>query len=225
MKDYQRNFIEFALENKVLTFGEFVLKSGRLSPFFFNTGMFRTGKALSKLGGYYASAIVDHNIEYDVLFGPAYKGIPLVVSTACALYQSYGQDSAYAFNRKELKDHGEGGDIVGAPLNGRVLLIDDVITAGTAIRQSIKLIERVQAHLHAVVVTLDRQECALDSNLSAIEELETSLGIRIYSIITLQDIITYLQEKGGYEDVISMMLKYRSKYGSASLRSSAVNDT
>jgi orotate phosphoribosyltransferase len=213
MKDYQRDFIKFVIEHNVLTFGEFILKSGRVSPYFFNTGMFQTGKTLAKLGEYYASTIVDKALEYDILFGPAYKGIPLVASTACALHHFYQKDIPYSFNRKETKDHGEGGQIVGCPLTGQVLIIDDVITAGTAIRHSVHLIEANQAHLKAVVVALDRQEVGPDSELSAIQQMEQNFHIRIYSIVTLENIIDYLKDVGGYEKEIQDILNYRSLYG------------
>lgn len=160
MRDYQREFLDFALDTGVLRFGEFTLKSGRISPYFFNAGLFNTGASLAKLGRYYAQTIVNSGIEFDVLYGPAYKGIPLAAATAAALYDQHGLNTAYAFNRKEAKDHGEGGIIVGHPLEGGVLIIDDVISAGTSVRESVDIIQTQKAHTAGVVIALDRQEKA-----------------------------------------------------------------
>ncbi len=211
MQDYQRQFIELALSYDVLKFGEFKLKSGRTSPYFFNAGQFNTGKALAELGRCYAQAIVDSGIEYDVLFGPAYKGIPLVAVTAMALAQDHNIDTPYAFNRKEKKDHGEGGMIVGAPLDGRVLVIDDVITAGTAIREAIDIIDAADATTVGIVIALDRQEKGQDER-SAIQEINQDYGLDVASIISMTDLIEYLKDKGD-EEMLDAMQFYRQQYG------------
>ncbi|MFW2372577.1 MAG: orotate phosphoribosyltransferase [Gammaproteobacteria bacterium] len=212
MQQYQKNFIELALHSQVLKFGEFKLKSGRLSPYFFNAGLFNTGKALAQLGSCYAQAIVDSKISYDVLFGPAYKGIPLVAVTAMALAQDHGLDVPYAFNRKEKKDHGEGGVIVGAPLEGRVLILDDVITAGTAIREAIDIIDAENATAVAVVIALDRQERGQDKR-SAVQEVEDDYGIAVKSIINMSDLIQYLEQQGNQAEMLDAMKFYRIEYG------------
>lgn len=213
MHDYQQAFIQLALENQALKFGQFTLKSGRISPYFFNAGLFNTGIALSKIGQFYASTILEANINFDILFGPAYKGIPLVSSTAIAFAHHYQKNLPYCFNRKEAKDHGEGGIIIGHPLEGRVLLIDDVITAGTAIQQSLPLFADTGAQLAGVVVMLNRQERGKGA-LSAIQEIEQTHQIPVLSIISLQDILDYLtkypDENSRYVEVIE---KYRLKYG------------
>ena len=188
MQDYQREFLDFALEAGVLRFGEFTLKSGRISPYFFNAGLFNTGSALARLGRAYAQAIVDSGIQFDVLYGPAYKGIPLAAVTAAALFDQHGIDIPYAFNRKEAKAHGEGGNIVGHPLEGRILIIDDVITAGTAIRESMDIIESNGARPAGVVIALDRQEKGKGEH-SAIQEVETDYGIPVAAIVRLQNLI------------------------------------
>ncbi len=211
MHDYQRQFIELALSYDVLKFGEFKLKSGRNSPYFFNAGQFNTGKALAALGRCYAQAIVDSGIQYDVLFGPAYKGIPLVAVTAMALAQDHNIDMPYAFNRKEKKDHGEGGLIVGSPLEGRVLVIDDVITAGTAIREAIDIIDAADATTVGIVIALDRQEKGQDER-SAIQEINQDYGLDVASIIGMIDLIEYLQDKGD-EEMLDAMQLYRQQYG------------
>ncbi len=211
MQDYQRQFIELALSYDVLKFGEFKLKSGRTSPYFFNAGQFNTGKALAELGRCYAQAIVDSGMEYDVLFGPAYKGIPLVAVTAMALAQDHNIDTPYAFNRKEKKDHGEGGMIVGAPLDGRVLVIDDVITAGTAIREAIDIIDAADATTVGIVIALDRQEKGQDER-SAIQEINQDYGLDVASIISMTDLIEYLKDKGD-EEMLDAMQFYRQQYG------------
>jgi len=212
MQDYQRNFLQFARTYQALRFGNFTLKSGRQSPYFFNAGLFNTGKALAELGRYYAQAIQASHIEFDTLFGPAYKGIPLVSTTAIALADQQQRDLPYCFNRKEIKDHGEGGQIVGAALSGKVLLIDDVISAGTAIRESIALIEQQQAQLVGVVIALNRQERG-QSHLSAIEEIEQNYGIKVISIVNLADLITYLQEQPENAEILPAVQQYRAQYG------------
>jgi len=212
MKDYQKAFLEFAIDQDVLRFGEFTLKSGRVSPYFFNAGLFNTGGALSRLGRYYAQAIVDSGIEFDVLFGPAYKGIPLAAATAVALYDHHGMDVPYAFNRKEAKEHGEGGNIVGAALEGRILVIDDVITAGTAIRESVDIINANNAELCGVVISLNRQERG-KGEISAIQEVEQNYGIQVASIVALEDLVTYLGEQSGQDEALKGIEAYRAEYG------------
>lgn len=192
MQDYQRDFIEFALHKQVLKFGQFTLKSGRTSPYFFNAGLFNTGGDLAKLGQYYAQALLRSKIEYDVLFGPAYKGIPIATTTAVALADKHGVDKPYCFNRKEAKAHGEGGNLVGSPLQGRIMLVDDVITAGTAIRESMQLIQANEAELAGVLIALDRQEKG-QGELSAIQEVERDFNTKVVSIICLSDLVEYLQ--------------------------------
>ncbi|PLX58881.1 MAG: orotate phosphoribosyltransferase, partial [Vibrio alginolyticus] len=195
MKAYQREFIEFALEKEVLKFGEFTLKSGRKSPYFFNAGLFNTGRDLASLGRFYAAALADSGIEFDVLFGPAYKCIPIATTTAVALADHHDIDTPYCFNRKEAKDHGEGGNLVGSALEGRIMLVDDVITAGTAIRESMEIIKANGADLAGVLVAIDRQEKG-KGELSAIQEVERDFGCAIISIINLTDLVTFLEEKG-----------------------------
>ncbi|MCG9713803.1 orotate phosphoribosyltransferase [Shewanella insulae] len=212
MKAYQREFIEFALERQVLRFGEFTLKSGRTSPYFFNAGLFNTGRDLARLGRFYAAALVDSGIEYDLLFGPAYKGIPIATTTAVALCDHHDIDMPYCFNRKEKKDHGEGGSLVGSELKGRVMLVDDVITAGTAIRESMEIIEAHNAELAGVLIALDRQEKG-KGELSAIQEVERDFGCNIVSIIKLEDLINYLSEKPGMEAQLASVSAYRDQYG------------
>ncbi|MFC6670763.1 orotate phosphoribosyltransferase [Marinobacterium aestuariivivens] len=212
MQDYQRAFIEFAIERGVLRFGEFTLKSGRTSPYFFNAGLFNTGEALAKLGKYYAAAIEDSGIPFDVLFGPAYKGIPLATTAAVSLATDFQRDVPYVFNRKEAKDHGEGGNLVGAELKGRVLIIDDVITAGTAIREVMQIIEQAGATPAGVVIALNRMERG-QGELSAIQEVERDYGMPVASIVTLNDVVSYLEEKGGMEEEIAAIRAYREQYG------------
>lgn len=210
MKNYQNAFIDIAIESKALCFGEFQLKSGRISPYFFNAGLLYQGKALAVLAQSYAQAIVDSKLEYDVIFGPAYKGIPLAALTVAALYEKHGVDVPFAYNRKEKKDHGEGGQLVGAALAGkRVLIIDDVITAGTAIREVVTLLEQEQAELTAVVVGLNRQERG-KSALSAIQEVEKDFGVSVTSIINLNDIVRYLESKNVN---VEMIKSYKEQYG------------
>jgi orotate phosphoribosyltransferase len=214
LQDFQKNFIEFVIRNQILRFGEFTLKSGRVSPYFFNAGLFNTGEALSFIGRSYAAAIQHAGIEFDLLFGPAYKGIPLVSVTAAALAQEYGSNKPYCFNRKEAKNHGEGGTTVGAPLQGRVLIIDDVITAGTAVREVMTLLAQSGAQAAGIVVALDRQERGTGS-LSAIQEIEQQYGVPVISLINLQQIMEYLalQKDQGLGEYLQAIEKYRSAYG------------
>ncbi|KGQ37083.1 orotate phosphoribosyltransferase [Gallibacterium anatis] len=212
MQQYQQQFIEFALSRNVLKFGEFTLKSGRVSPYFFNAGLFNSGEDLAKLGEFYAQAIQAQQLEYDLIFGPAYKGIPIATAAATALYHQFAINKPVCFNRKEAKDHGEGGNLIGSPLQGKVLLIDDVITAGTAIRESMQLIEANQATLAGVMIALDRQEKG-KSDLSAIQEVERDYHCRVSSIITLEHLLTYLQQSEQYSEFLPKMLAYRQQYG------------
>ena len=219
MQDYQREFIEFAIEQGVLSFGEFTLKSGRVSPYFFNAGLFRTGGALARLGRFYARAIQASGLEVDVLFGPAYKGIPLAATTAVALADHHDRDLPYAFNRKEAKDHGEGGNIVGAALEGRVLIIDDVITAGTAIREVMGLIEGADARPAGVLIALDRQERGQAEGgikpQSAIQEVEAAYDMPVVSIVTLDLVLEYLEAHAGeaMQPHAEAIRAYRARYG------------
>ncbi|MBP8039818.1 MAG: orotate phosphoribosyltransferase [Aeromonadaceae bacterium] len=212
MKAYQREFIEFALSKQVLKFGEFTLKSGRKSPYFFNAGLFNSGRDLAKLGRFYAAALVDAGISYDVLFGPAYKGIPIASATAVQLAEVHDQDVPWCFNRKEAKDHGEGGNLVGSPLQGRIMLVDDVITAGTAIRESMDIIKANGAALAGVLIALDRQEKG-KGELSAIQEVERDYQAKVIAIITLGDLIRYLEEKPEMADALALVRAYRTQYG------------
>ena len=212
MQENKKRFIELAIKYQVLRFGEFTLKSGRISPYFFNAGLFNSGYALAELGSCYAQAIIEKNISYDVLFGPAYKGIPLVSAIVYALSVNHGIDKPYAFNRKEAKDHGEGGLIVGAELNGNVLIVDDVITAGTAIREAVDIIQGAGATTSAVLIALDRQEKG-KSELSAIQEVHRDYGIDVFSIITLADLIDYLATDESFGEHLDAMKHYRSQYG------------
>ncbi len=216
MKDYQREFIEFALAKQVLRFGEFTLKSGRISPYFFNAGLFKTGGDLARLGRFYAAALADSNIDFDLLFGPAYKGIPIATTTAVALFDHHGIDTPYCFNRKEAKTHGEGGSLVGAELTGKVMLVDDVITAGTAIRESMEIIKAHNAELSGVLIALDRQEKGT-GELSAIQEVERDFGTPVIAIVTLGDVVTYLEEsiaeKPELTESLASIQKYRESYG------------
>ncbi|QJQ97120.1 MULTISPECIES: orotate phosphoribosyltransferase [Halomonadaceae] len=213
MQAYQREFIEFAIYQGVLRFGEFTLKSGRVSPYFFNAGLFKSGAALARLGRCYAQAIEASGLEADVLFGPAYKGIPLAAATAVALAEHHGRDLPFAFNRKEAKQHGEGGNIVGAELAGRILIIDDVITAGTAIREVMALIEAAGAQAAGVVIALDRQERG-NGEKSAIQEVEATYGMPVVSIVTLDMVLTYLeQHDGALQQHAEAIRAYRAQYG------------
>lgn len=212
MQEYQRKFIELALSKGVLKFGSFVLKSGRTSPYFFNAGGFNTGADLATLGECYAHALVDAKISYDVLFGPAYKGIPLACATAMALAKDHNKNVPWCFNRKEKKDHGEGGNLVGAPLKGDILLIDDVITAGTAIRESEEIIKANGANFKAALIALNRMEKGKGEK-SAIAEAEEQIGIKIISIVTFDDLLKYIENDDKLKDHIPAMLEYRKHYG------------
>lgn len=213
MQAYKSEFLELALELGVLQFGEFTLKSGRVSPYFFNAGLFNSGYAAAKLGRCYASAITALELEFDMLFGPAYKGIPLVALTAAALAEHHDRDYPFAFNRKEVKDHGEGGAIIGAPLTGRVLILDDVITAGTAIRESLELIRAAGAEPSAILVALDREEVGQRTRTSATRQLEQELGIPIKSIVTLSDLVDHLEENAELAQYLPAVRAYRNRYG------------
>lgn len=211
MHDYQKNFIEFAIDRDALRFGEFTLKSGRTSPYFFNAGLFNTGDDLLELSKAYAAALERSGLNYDIIFGPAYKGIPLATVTAMALAAN-GINKPFAFNRKEKKDHGEGGNIVGAPLKGDVLIVDDVITAGTAIRESMDLIKGAGARPAGVLIALDRQERGTGER-SAIQEVQDTFGIPVVSIIKLDQVLDYLNSKSGFEEHATRVATYRQDYG------------
>ncbi|XXF08965.1 orotate phosphoribosyltransferase [Pseudomonas sp. D2-3] len=212
MQTYQRDFIRFAIERGVLRFGQFTLKSGRVSPYFFHAGLFDSGLALAKLGRFYAAAVVNSGISFDVLFGPAYKGIPLAASTGVALAEHHDVDTPWCFNRKEAKDHGEGGTLVGAPLSGRVLIIDDVITAGTAIREVMQIIQAQGAQAAGVLVALDRQERGR-GELSAIQEVERDFNIPVVSIVSLQQVLEYLAEDAELKQHLPAVEAYRAEFG------------
>jgi len=212
MRAYKKEFIDLALELGVLRFGEFTLKSGRVSPYFFNAGLFSTGYAAARLGRFYAAAIAEADIGFDVIFGPAYKGIPLAALTAASLAEHYGIDVPYCYNRKEAKAHGEGGSVVGAQLAGRVLIVDDVITAGTAVRDAYQVITSSGASIAGLAISLDRQERGQGS-LSAVQELKSSLGIPVISIVRLDDLIDILEESVDYAQHLDPVLAYRRKYG------------
>ncbi|WP_193074438.1 orotate phosphoribosyltransferase [Pseudomonas sp. FME51] len=213
MHEYQWEFIRFALDRDVLRFGEFTLKSGRKSPYFFNAGLFNTGSALARLGRYYAQALIHSGPkDVDMIFGPAYKGIPLAAVTSVSLAESFDIDLPYCFNRKEAKDHGEGGSLVGAPLQGRVLIIDDVITAGTAIREVMQIIRAADAEPAAVMVALDRQERG-KGELSAIQEVERDFGIPVVSIVSLTQILAFLEDDAQLRKYLPAVQAYREQYG------------
>ena len=212
MQAYQREFIELSLQADVLRFGEFKLKSGRTSPYFFNAGLFNNGRSLARLGQYYADAIVDSGIQFDVLFGPAYKGITLAASCAIALADKHNRSVPYCFNRKEAKEHGEGGNLIGAPLQGKVLIIDDVITAGTAIRESMAIIEAAGAQAAGVVIALNRQERG-QAERSAIQEVEDMYHIPVISIIRLEHLIAYIAQNSKYAQYLPAIKAYREQYG------------
>ncbi|MBH9302872.1 orotate phosphoribosyltransferase [Pseudomonas aeruginosa] len=212
MQAYQRDFIRFAIERGVLRFGEFTLKSGRTSPYFFNAGLFDSGLALARLGRFYAEAGIDSGIDFDVLFGPAYKGIPLAATTAVALAEQHQRDLPWCFNRKEAKDHGEGGTLVGAPLSGRVLIIDDVITAGTAIREVMQIIDAQGARAAGVLIALNRQERG-KGELSAIQEVERDFGMPVVSIVSLEQVLEYLAEDAELKKHLPAVEAYRAQYG------------
>lgn len=211
MQAYQKDFIQLALKAQALKFGEFTLKSSRVSPYFFNAGQFQTGSALASLGRFYAQALVDAGVEFDMIFGPAYKGIPLATTTATALADHHQKDMPFAYNRKEAKAHGEGGTLVGAPIKGRVAIIDDVITAGTAVREVLSLIDAAGAKPAAIVVGLNRQEKG-QGELSAIQELEQETGVPVISIINLNHVLQYLETQGDSEN-LAKVTAYRQQYG------------
>jgi len=217
MQDYQEQFLDFVINRQILRFGEFTLKSGRQSPYFFNAGLFNTGAALAFIGQCYAAAIQQAGLEYDVIFGPAYKGIPLAAATSIALANNFACDKPYCFNRKEAKDHGEGGTIVGAALAGRVLVVDDVITAGTAIREVMTIISQAKATAAGVLVALDREERVQQGELSAIGEIRKEFGLPVVSIIALGQIIDYLQQTGNPELQLYLpkLEAYRERYGAS----------
>ncbi|TQV82739.1 orotate phosphoribosyltransferase [Exilibacterium tricleocarpae] len=212
MQQYQRDFIRLAIRHQALGFGEFTLKSGRLSPYFFNAGRFQTGAALAQLGRHYAAAVCAAGVDFDMVFGPAYKGIPLAAATAVALADHHARDLPYCFNRKEAKDHGEGGTLVGAPLRGRVLIVDDVITAGTAVREVMSIISAAGAEPAAVLIGLNRQERGKQA-LSAIQEVEQEYGVPVVSIIDLGHILAYLEEQGDQAANLAAIRQYRAAYG------------
>ena len=214
MKDYQREFIQFAIDRGVLKFGQFTLKSGRTSPYFFNAGLFNKGSDLARLGRFYAAALVDSAVDFDVLFGPAYKGIPIATAAAIALYDHHGRDVPYCFNRKEAKAHGEGGNLVGSALQGKVMLVDDVITAGTAIRESMAIVAANGAQLAGVLIALDRQERGQGS-LSAIQEVERDFAATVISIVKLNDVIAFLAETSASQlaEHLDAVTAYRQQYG------------
>ena len=212
MQEYQREFFDFVITSGVLRFGEFTLKSGRISPYFFNSGLFDSGSAISRLGRYYAAAIIDAGVDFDMLYGPAYKGIPLAVTTAIALNDHHARSVPYAFNRKEAKTHGEGGIIVGAPLQGRVLIIDDVISAGTSVRESVDIIHHAGADLAGVTIALDRQERGQGAT-SAIQEVEQEFGLRVISIANLESLKTYLTDRPDMTDALQKLVHYQQRYG------------
>ncbi|MGD9888261.1 MAG: orotate phosphoribosyltransferase [Halothiobacillaceae bacterium] len=216
MSQLSHEFLNYALKREVLRFGEFTLKSGRVSPYFFNAGLFHSGEALSRLGRFYAARIMESGLEFDMLFGPAYKGIPLVAATAMALFEQHGVDVPWAFNRKEAKDHGEGGSIVGAPLAGRVLMVDDVMTAGTAMRESIALLQAAGATPVAVALLLDRQERG-QGELSAVQELERDYKIKALPLAGLGDLIELLRYEPKYAEALGAVEQYRAAYGVVSV--------
>ena len=212
MQAYQREFIRFAIERGVLRFGEFTLKSGRVSPYFFNAGLFDSGAALAQLGRFYAAAVADSGIDFDVIFGPAYKGIPLAAATAISLAEHHQRDLPWCFNRKEAKDHGEGGTLVGAPLNGRVLIVDDVITAGTAIREVMQIIQAQGAQAAGVLIALNRQERG-QGQLSAIQEVEQDYGMPVVSIVSLTQVLEFLGQDEQLKRHLPAVQAYRDQYG------------
>ncbi|SIT69119.1 orotate phosphoribosyltransferase [Ectothiorhodosinus mongolicus] len=214
MTHFKNEFLEYCLSRQVLRFGTFTLKSGRQSPYFFNAGLFNTGEDLARLGQYYAQTLVDSGLEIDMLFGPAYKGIPLAASTAMTLSTQHGRNYPWCFNRKEAKDHGEGGNLVGAPLQGRVLIIDDVITAGTAIRESVDIIQAAGATPAGVLIALDRQERG-KGDLSAIQEVERDYGLSVLAIANLADLSRFLEDMPELEEYRSAVGAYRQQYGIA----------
>lgn len=212
MQTYKQEFIQFCLSRNVLKFGEFTLKSGRISPYFFNAGLFNTGKDLAKLGEFYAQAIQAKGIKFDVLFGPAYKGIPIATTVAVALANQFDIDKPCCFNRKEAKDHGEGGNLIGSELKGDILLVDDVITAGTAIRESMAIIQANQANLAGVLIALNRKERG-KGELSAIQEVERDYQCDVFSIIDFDDLLHFIEQSPQYSPYLPQMQAYRAEYG------------
>ncbi|MDO5054603.1 MAG: orotate phosphoribosyltransferase [Pasteurella oralis] len=212
MEAYKLEFIQFALSRHVLKFGEFTLKSGRISPYFFNAGLFNTGADLAHLGEFYAKAIQANGLDYDVIFGPAYKGIPIATTLSVALFNQFQVDKPVCFNRKEVKDHGEGGHLIGAALQGNVLLVDDVITAGTAIRESMALIAANNAQLSAVLIALNRKEKG-QGELSAIQEVERDYQCQVLSIVDFDDLISFIEQEAQYQQYLPAMRAYREQYG------------
>lgn len=214
MENYQYDIVDFLIKQKALLFGDYTLKSGRVSPYFFNAGQFNTASALSRLGQAYAAAIVESGIECDILFGPAYKGIPIVSSVAVSLFEKHKVDLPFCFNRKEIKGYGEGGNLIGAPLKGRVLLVDDVVSAGTTFKESAQLISTYPTKLVGVITALDREERG-ETELSAIEEIKQQYNIKVINIINLTHVIEYLQSKPAYSSELKAILSYQEKYGSS----------
>ena len=212
MENYKQQFIEFALARQVLKFGEFTLKSGRVSPYFFNAGLFNQGADLARLGEFYAAALQDAGLKYDMIFGPAYKGIPIATAVSIALFNRFDINKPVCFNRKETKDHGEGGNLIGSPLRGKVLLVDDVITAGTAIRESMQIIQANEAQLSAVLIALNRQERG-NGELSAIQEVERDYQCDVLSIIDFADLMAFIQTQPEYQQYLPAMRAYREQYG------------
>ena len=212
MENYKQQFIEFALARQVLKFGEFTLKSGRVSPYFFNAGLFNQGADLTRLGEFYAAALQDAGLQYDMIFGPAYKGIPIATAVSIALFNRFDINKPVCFNRKETKDHGEGGNLIGSPLRGKVLLVDDVITAGTAIRESMQIIQANEAQLSAVLIALNRQERG-NSELSAIQEVERDYQCDVLSIIDFADLMAFIETQPEYQQYLPAMRAYREQYG------------
>ncbi|MEE8108815.1 MAG: orotate phosphoribosyltransferase [Gammaproteobacteria bacterium] len=213
MKAHQKEFLDLAMKVGALRFGEFTLKSGRVSPYFFNAGLFCSGRAMAVLGRCYAQSIVDSGLQFDMLFGPAYKGIPLAAVTVAALAEKFDRDPGWAYNRKEAKEHGEGGMIVGAPLAGRVLILDDVITAGTAIREAVEIIRNAGAKAIGVAIALDREERG-QGELSAVQEVEQELGMEVIRIVGLSDLIAMLAGDNNHEAELAAVSNYRDRYGS-----------
>jgi orotate phosphoribosyltransferase len=209
MKDYQREFLDFAIECQALRFGEFTLKSGRLSPYFFNSGLFNTGHKLARLGQFYARALQDSGIAFDMLYGPAYKGVPLACATAMAIVD---RDVPYAFNRKEVKKYGEGGNVIGHPLQGKVVIVDDVISAGTSVRESVQIIKTAGATPVGVAIALDRQERG-EGATSAVQEVENTLELRVISIVKLETLLNYLEAKDSVRRYLDAIIAYRHAYG------------
>ncbi|WP_311351883.1 orotate phosphoribosyltransferase [Aggregatibacter segnis] len=212
MENYKQQFIEFALARQVLKFGEFILKSGRVSPYFFNAGLFNQGADLARLGEFYAAALQDAGLQYDMIFGPAYKGIPIATAVSIALFNRFDINKPVCFNRKETKDHGEGGNLIGSPLRGKVLLVDDVITAGTAIRESMQIIQANKAQLSAVLIALNRQERG-NGELSAIQEVERDYQCNVLSIIDFADLMAFIETQPEYQQYLPAMRAYREQYG------------